>query len=118
MILDTSILIEILDGNKSIKSSLEKLNEVVLTTAISKYELLKAPKNDDANNLLDKMDIHDFDSRSSERSAIIYKELKKKGKMINELDILIASIAITHDELLITRDKDFKNIDNLKLLIL
>ncbi|MGD0729015.1 MAG: type II toxin-antitoxin system VapC family toxin [Candidatus Micrarchaeaceae archaeon] len=118
MLLDTSILIDILDGNSTIKSNLKQLNERSFTSVISKYELLKAPKEEDVKFLLNTMEIYDFEERAAERSARIFKDLKKKGKMINELDILIAAIAIANDELLVTRDNDFKNIEQLRLLVL
>ncbi len=118
MILDTSILIGILGNNQALQEKLERIGEPIATTAITKYELLKAPKENDAKEMLGSMNLYDFDSIAAERSSRIFKGLKKKGKMINELDILIASIAITHDELLITRDKDFKRVEYLKLLVL
>lgn len=118
MILDTSILIEILGNNVQLQEKLEKINEQIATTVITKYELLKAPREDSAKALLNSLKIYDFEERAAERSAKIFKELKKNGKMINELDILIASIVIANDEMLITKDSDFKNVDNLKLLVL
>jgi tRNA(fMet)-specific endonuclease VapC len=118
MIVDTSILVDVLGNDVALQEKLEKLGAKATTTVITKYELLKSKRDDKAQELLDTMDIYDFDGKSSARSARIYKELKTKGKMINELDILIASIAITHDELLVTRDNDFRKIENLKLLVL
>ncbi len=118
MILDTNILIDVLDGNGAIRKSLEQLKEKATTTVINKYELLKAPADSRARDLLGTMDLYSFDEPAPARSAQIFKELKKKGHMINELDILIAAIAIAHDELLVTRDKDFKEVDGLKLLII
>jgi predicted nucleic acid-binding protein len=118
MILDTSILIEVLGDNSSVQEKLERIGEPTATTTVTEYELLRAPKSNEAHGILDVMKIYDFDGTSAERSAKIFKELKKKGHMINELDILIASIAIAHDELLVARDRDFKEIDGLKLLII
>jgi predicted nucleic acid-binding protein len=118
MILDTSILIEILSDNSSIVEKLERVGESISTTVITKYELLKAPKEADVLALLGTMSAYDYDGKSAERAAKIFKDLKKKGKMINELDILIASIAMTHDEMLVTRDNDFKSVEHLKLLVL
>jgi predicted nucleic acid-binding protein len=118
MILDTSILIDILDGNDRVIKSLQQLKENACTTTISKYELLKAPKDDQVENMLAEMEIYSFDDPAPARSAHIFKALKRKGRMINELDILIAAIAIARDELLVTRDGDFKKVEGLKLLLL
>jgi predicted nucleic acid-binding protein len=118
MILDTSVLIEIMADNQSVKRRLTQLGGRVATTVISKYELLKWHDDKAASGMLSIMDSHPFDGTASERSARIYKELKRSGKMINELDILIASIAIARDELLVTLDGDFKSVEHLKLLVL
>lgn len=118
MMLDTSVLIEVMSNNAKIQDRLERLNESVATSVVTKYELLKAQKEDRAMALLEAINIYDYDGVSAERAARIYKELRKRGRMINELDILIASIAIAHDELLVTLDRDFKNIEQLKVLVL
>ncbi len=118
MILDTSILIEILKNNISIQDKLERIGEKVATTAITEHELLKFLKEDKAKELLNTVDIYPFGGNAPEKSASIFKNLKKRGTMINEFDILIAAIAITHDELLVTKDNDFKSIEGLKLLVL
>lgn len=118
MIFDTGILIDILDGNESVRKRLEQFDEKISTTVISKYELLKAPKEDKARDLLNALDVYSFDGTAPGAAAKIFKHLKGNGKMINELDILIASIAIAHDELLITKDNDFKRIEHLKVLVL
>lgn len=120
MILDTSVLIEVLGNNAALEEKLEKMDggERMATTTVTKYELLKGPKEGGVLALLNTIEIYDYDSRAAERSAKIFKELKRKGRMVNELDILIASIAIAHDELLVTRDNDFKRIEHLKVLVL
>lgn len=51
MILDTNILIDVLDGNGAIRKSLEQLKEKATTTVINKYELLKAPADSRARDL-------------------------------------------------------------------
>ncbi len=45
----------------------------------------------------------------------IYSDLKTKGSLINDADILIASMVIFHDCILISDDSDFERIDNLQL---
>ena len=118
MILDTSVLIELLGNNTSVKENLSTLGEKASTTAITKYELLCGPKEERSLALLDTMEVYDYSGVAAERSAKIYKELRKKGALINVLDVLIASIAIARDELLVTMDKDFKRIEGLKVLVI
>ncbi len=118
MILDTSVLIDMLEGNESVKTSLQKLDGKAATTVICKYELLRGLGGGQVNSLLNTLDVYPFDGDAPERSSVIYKELRRNGKLINELDILIAAIAISNDELLVTRDNDFKAVENLKLLVI
>jgi tRNA(fMet)-specific endonuclease VapC len=56
-----------------------------------------------------------IDEKTSEYYALIYSQLRKKGKPIPTNDIWIAATAIQHNLTLFTYDSDFKNIDNLKL---
>src|SRR3989344_61988 len=57
----------------------------------------------------------EFDKESAFRSAVIEKELTKEGKMINLIDIFIASICKTNNFIMLTSDKDFKKIKGLKI---
>ena len=50
-----------------------------------------------------------------EASRIYVKLRRRRGITIGEFDLLIAAIAIHNDELLISRDKHFKLIEELKL---
>jgi len=49
-------------------------------------------------------------------AARIYCELKDSGNLIGEFDILIAAIAKTNHEPLLTYDQHFKAIDGLHLI--
>jgi tRNA(fMet)-specific endonuclease VapC len=59
--------------------------------------------------------IFTIDEKTSEYYALIYSQLRKKGKPIPTNDIWIAATAIQHDLILFTYDSDFKSIENLKL---
>ncbi|PPJ62626.1 type II toxin-antitoxin system VapC family toxin [Cuspidothrix issatschenkoi] len=59
--------------------------------------------------------IFTIDEKTSEYYALIYSQLRKKGKPIPTNDIWIAATAIQHDLILFTYDSDFENIENLKL---
>lgn len=48
----------------------------------------------------------------------MYKHLSEKGKLINELDIIIAGIASANKETFITKDKDFLNLESNKIILL
>jgi tRNA(fMet)-specific endonuclease VapC len=57
--------------------------------------------------------------KSSDTTSMLYgeikTELKKKGKPIPENDIWIAALAKEHDLVLVTRDKHFEEIEDLKV---
>lgn len=45
----------------------------------------------------------------------IYRVLNTRGKMIGELDVMIAGIVLYNDETLVSRDEHFSLIQNLSL---
>ena len=55
------------------------------------------------------------DTETSEYYAMIYSQLRRKGKPIPTNDIWIAATAMQHNLVLFTYDSDFQNIDNLQL---
>ncbi len=60
---------------------------------------------------------HDFDFDSAGIAAEIYRDLKKRGLLIEIKDILIASIAMKHKLRLVTNNKkDFGRISGLQLV--
>jgi tRNA(fMet)-specific endonuclease VapC len=75
---------------------------------INRYELEKFMESP-------RVKILPIDEKTSEYYAIIYAQLRKKGKPIPTNDIWIAATAMQHNLILFTYDSDFKNIDNLKL---
>lgn len=120
--LDTSILIDYLNGNEGIirivKSYLER--EKLSTTSITEYELLKHPdetKREEAQEFLLTIKVYNLDQEAAKKSSQIYRDLKMRGKPINENDILIAGIAMTNKESILTRDPDFKHIEESNRII-
>ena len=121
--LDTNVIIDLLGGEKLIHDLLKSYGdaEQMSITAITEYELLK-PNNkigiDKTTKLLENFTIYEFNENAAIKSASIFRELKGKGKMINENDILIAGIALANKEILITRDKKFEHlgIDSIKIV--
>ena len=62
------------------------------------------------------MSAQNIESENGFRSAEIQEKLKKKGKMIEFADILIASICLEQGIPLITTNKDFQNIEDLQVI--
>ena len=123
VILDTSLLIDALRGEKdaiaAIKSYKDK--EEAAITVINKYELMKGRRFLDdkvIDLLINSLKIYYLGEEEVSEAVMVHKELAKQGKMINELDILIAGTAIANNELLVARDQDFGNVKGLKSKII
>lgn len=125
--LDTDTVIEFLKGNPKV---VEKIKEIetkgysIAITFLTLYEFYKGvhtspnPKEDleSLNKLLQKMSLLDLSSKSCYISGKIYSDLKKKGEIINDADILIAGIVIANKQTFVTNNtKHFKRIENLKI---
>jgi len=67
-------------------------------------------------NFLLPFDIINFDDKASIEYGKIKSYLKKRGNIIGELDIQIASVALANDLVLVTNNvKEFKRVKSLKL---
>ncbi len=119
MILDTDALIALLNGepaaNEMIRHLEEKGNQFV-TTIISAYELLRGayisskPERNlaEARELLSNIEILDLTMQAAEEASKIYCDLRKKGCLIGENDVLISGIAKARADPIMTRDAHFK----------
>jgi tRNA(fMet)-specific endonuclease VapC len=121
--LDTSVIISILKGDESIRRIIETYKEMgyMTTTVITEYELLKHTdkvKKEIAREFINSIRIYPFDRVAAIEASKIFEKLRHFGKMINENDILIAGIAMANNELLITRDKKFNNMNNEKIIVI
>ena len=120
--LDTSVIIDFLAGDEKIISLIKELaaKEEIKTTTITEYELLKHKtelKKQLAENFLSAIIVCPFDRASARKAALLFEKLSKAGKMINENDLLIAGISLANDDVLLTRDQKFGNIDDTKIKI-
>lgn len=113
--LDTDILIGLMrgDGDAVEKiSSFERLNLPISTTPINAMELFnhafrssRAKENIGiVEKLLQNLAILEIDLTSAKIFGEHTEGLRKKGDLIGEFDIIIASIVLAHDEVLITRN--------------
>jgi len=125
-IIDTNIITAIMKNNEKVK---RRAQEAILTgddvfiNGISYYEIKRGLLAKDARKqllffdklckeygliLLDNQSIFD-------RAAEIYAELQRKGELIEDADILIASIADTRNFTLVSDDSDFDKIQGLRV---
>ena len=120
--IDTSVVIAFLAGDEKVAALIKEFSEKgdIKTTTITEYELLKhktALKRQLAEEFLSEITVCSFDRASARKAASLYEKLKEAGKMINENDLLIAGISLANDEVLLTRDQKFGNIDDPKIRI-
>ena len=124
--IDTDILIDFLKQKeyavKKIKE-LKDINNFLATTSVNSFELFRGvikSENIDSikplNVLFSSLKIYNYNLSSSKKAAEILENLKSKGELLDLADIMIASIAITNDEPLLTNNiNHFKRIPELKL---
>lgn len=122
-VFDTGVLISALAGEAWAEEALEMYSDSGLaTTSVNKYELLKGrnfrteKENRVIGHLLDSLSIRELDDSAVSRAAQLFDELKERGKMIDEFDILIAAIAIANNETLVVSDRHFDLINYDKIV--
>jgi tRNA(fMet)-specific endonuclease VapC len=123
VIFDSSIVIDALRKKKSVMDLIESYaeKERIAITVISKYEILRGTIEKDislVSELLSQFVIFDLEDSGIREAVKSYKRLAEKGKLVNDLDVLIAGIASANNETLITKDKDFLSFENVKIIVL
>jgi len=125
-VLDSDILIYFLKGEKNIIEKIISLPKDDLYITIINYtELLYGIYNSNKITqnkekilpFLDNFKILQFDKQSSKIFAKSKAKLKKQGNIIADMDLMIASIAISNKAILFTNNlKHFKRIEELEIL--
>jgi predicted nucleic acid-binding protein len=125
-ILDSDILIYFLKGDKDVIEKVLSLPKDDLYITIVNYtELLYGIYNSNKVTqnkekilpFLEKFKLLQFDKSSSKIFAKLKAKLKKQGNIIADMDLMIASIAISNKAILFTNNlKHFKRIESLKIL--
>lgn len=123
--LDTNIAIDVLNGNKHIIQLLEEVSTLFLPVTVC-GELLFGAKNSGRpvdneklfRQFISACELLPNNLAIAETYAEIRKKLKDKGRPIPENDIWIAANCIAHGIPLASRDKHFKEVEGLELVIL
>lgn len=123
--LDTDVLIEYFRGSEAIKRKIETLSDEDSLGLIwlTFYEFFKgifvSGKFEEEKFLQELAKTSIILEPSYETAKIggeIYAALKKEGKLINDADILIASVVKAHDAVLVTNNEEhFSRIKGLKI---
>jgi tRNA(fMet)-specific endonuclease VapC len=123
-LLDTDHCIAILREKLDLRERVSPAEELA-TTAISVAELThgahhSARRDDNLARLevlLSALTVLSFDEAAGRRFGALKAQLEERGEPLDDLDLQIASIAITYDLPLVTNNtKHFKRVDSLRLL--
>jgi len=123
--LDTDILIEYFRGSEPIRRKIENLTEEdsVGLTWLTFYEFFKGiflsgklSEEKFLQGLVKACIILEESYDAAKIGGEIYADLKKKGELINDADILIAGIVKAHNAILVTNNvKHFSRVQGLQI---
>ncbi|MCS7138661.1 MAG: type II toxin-antitoxin system VapC family toxin [Crenarchaeota archaeon] len=123
--MDTSFIIALIRRDPRAEKKLEEYVDRGLrlsTTPITACELFKgayrSKKKDvevvKVREILSRLDILDFSIDACEKYGKLVNDLERAGTPISDLDAIIASLALTHNESLVTSDREnFERISGL-----
>ena len=125
-LIDTDILFLFFRNNQNAVSNFKiylKEHEKINLTIVTYYEIISGLKHRDALKQLDlflkfasQNSILPLTEKSATISADLYARLRKAGQMLDDIDILIAGVAIANNLALVTRNKNhFERIEELKI---
>ncbi len=125
-LIDTDILSMFLKGNTKVKENFKnylKAYSYINFSIITHYEILSGLKHKDANRQINSFlefvsinNVLPLTMQSSEKSATIYADLRKKGTPIDDIDLLIAGIAIENNMIIVTNNTShFERIEGLEI---
>lgn len=122
--LDTNTVSHFIKGISNVRNRIISVPMSSLTiSAITEGELLfgvaKKPEAKQlslvVHELLIRVDVLPWDSTAAACYGTLRAKLQKKGKMLGNLDLLIAAHALSLGIILITSDRTFNQVDGLKI---
>ena len=124
-LLDSDSIIYYLNGEKNIANKIANLaSKALYTSAINQAELFYGAYNskhvrsniDLLERFLTFIEILPFNEKSANIYGKTKSALNKEGKLIADMDLCIASVAMAHNLILVTNNsKHFDRIEGLKL---
>lgn len=123
--LDTSFLLDYLDGVDAAGAFLEENDQVAFTTpSLALFEVYRGAARTGGRDALDRVrtaldwvEPLALDGGTAREAATIEAELLDAGERINLGDVLIAGVCRHHGATIVTRDGDFQRIDGLDTLV-
>jgi len=125
-VLDTNIITVILKENEKVKERILKYmleGKKISINPVSYYEIKRGLLYINSLTQLKKLDVLrrkfgviSLDSLGIfDRAAEIYADLRRRGELIEDADILIASVVSFRNFILVSNDTDFNRIQELKV---
>jgi len=122
-LLDTNIISYYLKGIENLKEKIASNIDSLSISIISYYEIVSGLQSIDANKRITEfekfcklIDIINLDKASILTSCKIYTFLEKSGQLIDDIDILIAGIALSNNLVMVTDNAEhFGRIQGLKV---
>jgi tRNA(fMet)-specific endonuclease VapC len=123
-LLDTNICIALMNGNRQAIRIFNQFFPQCYTSTIVVAELYKGIYGSQRqvdnlqalNELIQLLDVVPFTIEASLEFGLIQNELKQLARPTGEIDALIAAVARSNDDIVVTNNiRDFQNIPNLKL---
>ncbi len=127
MILDTDFMIDLMDKQPIAVNKLQEcltLDEPIYTTSLTIFELFTGvfrsnrsmEEKEKVTRILQGKPVFHLDAKAGEKAGEWHGTLMKQGEMINVIDTLIAGIALTKKDKVLTRNiKDFSKIKGLRV---
>lgn len=127
MILDTSFLIDVLRGEKTVEEAVRTVDErgVARVSSVTVMELWEGIHLADSSeqertvvkNLLTDVRELPFDRECATTAGELNVALQRAGSPIEDADVMIAATALVHDVPVVTNNTDhFERIDDLEIL--
>ncbi len=118
LLLDTSAIIEYMRENPAVVEIIDAEDDISISV-ISHYETLIGIQNkkakDKAERFFEKFPLLPIDRQDSDKAIKLYEFLKSEGKTINMADILIAAQCDNRSIRILTKDRDFKELEKMGL---
>jgi tRNA(fMet)-specific endonuclease VapC len=116
-LLDTNIVIALLNGDETVLSHLDRAPEVFIPVVVIGELFFGAAKSDRSPENMAKVErfaasriIVPCDVNVAREYGRLKHHLKEKGRPLPENDIWIAAMAKCHDLILVTRDRHFQEV--------
>lgn len=123
-LLDSDSLINFLNGDKKTIEAVSKIHKKGIATSViclaevleGLYTLSNKRKTDQFEKFISAVEVFPIDETTAREFARVRKALRKKGKLIDNFDLLIAATCLAHNLTLVTGNlSHFERIKGLRI---